>query len=525
MKRILLIIIFLCGFSLEIYPKEKHSKDLSFKRRMIEKGKRRENKYQNLSQGEFLIDSTIYYGGAPAEQHFPQIAFDGNNYLVVWEDLRNGGNIFGTRVTPEGIVLDTVGILISVAEGFQGSPSVVFGGNNYFVVWEDYRNGNSDIYGARINPEGVVLDPNGIPICTRADYQSYPSVAFDGINYFVVWIDEYYHGTIYGARVSQDGILIDTNSIRISSHEYVEALSVVFGGENYLVVWSEEENIYGARITPSGIVLDPEGILISGARDEQYYPSVAFDGINYFVVWEDWRNENVDIYGARVSQNGIVIDPRGIPISIETGDQQYPKITYGGNYYFVVWEDFRGQGDIFGTRVTTNGNVLEPSGIAISTFRGFEYEVATAFDGNNYFIVWSDARNWFSDIYGARVSLNGALLDTNNILISLGINWQTSPVVSFDGNNYFTIWTDFRNNPDIMGRRISSAGIILDTNIIISGAEDLQLYPKVDFGRDNYLVVWQDYRNGFDWDIYGARVSREGIVLDPNGIPIRSASL
>ncbi|MEO0097163.1 MAG: T9SS type A sorting domain-containing protein [candidate division WOR-3 bacterium] len=531
MKRILLLtFIFLFGFSLEISQKRKELLNRSQlrRRKLIERIK--ENRYQNFSQGEFIIDSTISYSTAANDQEFPEIAFDGNNYLVVWEDYRNGANLYGSRMTPDGITLDTVGIPISIAEGSQYYPAIVFGGNNYFVVWEDNRNGNWDIYGARITPEGVVLDPNGIPICTEENAQYSPAVAFDGNNYFVVWEDDFRNG-IWGARINQEGILIDTNGIRISPvGEIIEEPSVIFGGENYLVVWSQEGDIYGARVTPEGIVLDPNSILISGARNWQSSPAVAFDGNNYFVVWEDWRHGNDgNIYGARVSQEGVVLDPNGVPISIITADQCYPKITYGGGYYFVAWEDYRysWDGDIFGTRVTTNSNVLEPFGIAISTFPNTQWSVATAFDSNNYFIVWTDYQNGgISDIYGARVSFNGSLIDTNNILISLGINWQTYPAVSFDGNNYLALWTDFRGNySDIIGRRISSTGIILDTNNIeISNAENLQLYPKAAFDGNNYLVVWQDYRSGFDWDIYGTRVSREGVVLEPNGIPIRSAS-
>ena len=44
----------------------------------------------------------------------PAIGFDGANYLIVWQDKRNGDwDVFGSRVTPAGEVLDPAGILIS----------------------------------------------------------------------------------------------------------------------------------------------------------------------------------------------------------------------------------------------------------------------------------------------------------------------------------------------------------------------------------------------------------------------------
>ncbi|MEO0110139.1 MAG: hypothetical protein ABIL00_05145, partial [candidate division WOR-3 bacterium] len=46
----------------------------------------------------------------------------------------------------------------------QSSPSIAFDGANYFVVWVDERNYTSRIYGTRVNRNGEVLDPNGFPI-------------------------------------------------------------------------------------------------------------------------------------------------------------------------------------------------------------------------------------------------------------------------------------------------------------------------------------------------------------------------
>ena len=53
------------------------------------------------------------------------------------------------------------------------------------------------------------------------------------------------------------------------------------------------------------------------APDDQEEPSVVANGNGYFVVWADKRNYSsteYDIYGARVSATGEVLDPTGIPI-------------------------------------------------------------------------------------------------------------------------------------------------------------------------------------------------------------------
>src|SRR5262245_44232450 len=50
-------------------------------------------------------------------------------------------------------------------------PDVASDGTNYFAVWEDYRSGPSDIYGARVESDGHVVDQSGIQITRTGDYE------------------------------------------------------------------------------------------------------------------------------------------------------------------------------------------------------------------------------------------------------------------------------------------------------------------------------------------------------------------
>jgi hypothetical protein len=176
--------------------------------------------------GQVLNEFPIFI--APGGQVDVSAAFDGANYLVVWSDTRSGSpvgpdaDIVGTRVTPAGVVLDPAGIAISSARGAQSSPYVSFDGTNYFVAWEDTRNDPGafpprlDIYGTRITPDGTVLDgppaTGGIAINTADVPKQHPVIAFDGTNYLVVWDEAFHYDPptgIYAARVSTAGVLLD----------------------------------------------------------------------------------------------------------------------------------------------------------------------------------------------------------------------------------------------------------------------------------------------------------------------------
>jgi hypothetical protein len=163
--------------------------------------------------------------------------------------------------------------------------------------------------------------------------------------------------------------------------------------------------------------------------------------------------------------------------------------------------------------------VLDGSGIAISTTADWQFSPALAFDGANYLVAWSDYRSGvFPDIYGARVSPGGSVLDGGGIAISTAANSQGSPALAFDGTNYLVAWSDYRSGTsnDIYGARVSPAGSVLDgSGLAISTAANSQYSPALAFDGTNYLVAWSDYRSGTSSDIYGARVRPAGTVFEP----------
>ena len=492
---------------------------------------------QPLLEGEFLIDTSRTVLPSCGGQRYPRAAFDGENFLVVWDDSRVGSSydIYGCRVARDGTLMDPLDFVISEAPDDQTTPVVAFDGSNYLVAWRDRRSGGSDIYAARVMPSGVVLDSAGIPVALLAEEYE-PSIAFNGENYLVAWCDLSSRVTdIHGARVTRAGAVLDPQGFAITTApSYQEEPAIASDGQDFFVVWQDFRNdqadIFAARVSADGQVLDTSGVAVCLADSLQASPKVSFDGRNYLVVWMDQRGEDSSlIYAARVSPEGTVLDSAGFSASKTYAAQVYPDVAFDGSEYVVVWSDWRcGLSNVLSCRISPDGVIMDTQALVVSESEVALVESGVTVGDSFYLVLWYYCDTCFSwDVAAARVTSGGMVLDTVGIPLALSGNEQRYPVAAFDGTNFLVVWQDRRSGPDydICGMRISTEGALLDSAAIpISAAPDDQRNPGVAFDGNNYLAVWEDERHGGNGAIYAARVTVEGHVLDTAGIRLFPSS-
>lgn len=486
---------------------------------------------------EIIIDTATYQlWNSPNPR---QVAFDGENFLTVWCHTPSGavGDIWGARIDTAGNVLDT--ILICTYTDIQMQPCVAFNGTYHFVVWTDSRAGNTNsIYGARVNTSGTVLDPDGFQISTGIDFRYAPCVSAIGTGrWLVTWMDERNVQDIYGARVQNNGNVLDPNGIRISWGEEEGYAFVETDGQDCLVAWSDWRHdpnnskgtfceIYGTFLDPQGNVSPTSGILITVSPLQKNHSTAAFDinNNNYLVVWDN-TYALPDIYGRRVSPSGTILDTQAIRLTFGSEREYSPAIAFSETEYFIVWNDSRNglNTRVYGSRVTFQGVPLDSNGILIGSGTGL-YQRAIAYGDSSYLVAWTVGFGNY--ILGALVDLNGAIL-APDIPISDTFPappelWFAHPSITFDGNNYFVVWAgrDNTGDTDIKGARVRLDGTVIDKPpITISSNSALQCMPSVAYADNGiFLVTWTDARNSGELRIYGARVDTAGNVLDSAGI-------
>ena len=82
------------------------------------------------------------------------------------------------------------------------------------------------------------------PICTAVDVQDYPCAVYANDQYYVFWVDNRHHlvdsvHSVYGARVSANGTVIDPDGKLLFSNEAGYATCAAYDGTNLLVVFRD----------------------------------------------------------------------------------------------------------------------------------------------------------------------------------------------------------------------------------------------------------------------------------------------
>lgn len=263
---------------------------------------------------------------AAESQSYPKLIGDGNSgAIITWADSRKGvgeSDIYAQKISHEGTVQwKTDGVEVSNYLYYQGAPVIASDGKGGAIIaWQDVRAGNNDIYAQRINPEGEYMwTEHGIPVCSASQSQQSAVIVSDGVGGAIIIWEDLRNGNsdIYAQRVNGSGeMLWNANGVPVclaSNNQSVpSAISDNNGG--VIVAWMDSRSdasgdIYAQRLDGSGIPLWIEqGVGVCTATGTQESQVLTTDGDHgALVVWADRRNgDNYDIYAQKVDKYGII---------------------------------------------------------------------------------------------------------------------------------------------------------------------------------------------------------------------------
>jgi hypothetical protein len=368
--------------------------------------------------------------GNEYDQRSPAIAYNRSHgeYLVVnHQALSTGGSIMGARVGLDGSPFQF--FLLSTTSDYDCClyPDVTYNWTNgeYLVVWQQYNNNQSkwEIYGLFVPWDGPTFPSQSTPFLIGqwgATHLKYPKVAWNSFRneYMVVWHTE----------------------------------NVV--GNTQLGIGRRALKADGSFLNNAEYITQPN---FPGFPDLAYNPAVD----QYVVVWAQVGNHFIDIYGGKLSREGV-LQGNIFPIGEAVNEQQFPTITTNEqDRYLVVWQDDRliaGDWDIYGQFLDAGTNLVGNNfWLAVSTENETHPVVAVNGATGEYLIVYQ------------RTSLSGESIWANygNEIDGL-LNWveisagefgdNAYPAVAADMSSFYVVyewksWTP-GSSSDLYGRKI-----------------------------------------------------------------------
>ncbi|OGC77779.1 MAG: hypothetical protein A2Z27_02665 [candidate division Zixibacteria bacterium RBG_16_50_21] len=469
-----------------------------------------------------LAPSTKVNTGPANTAWKPAVAVAPNgSFIVVWEDIRAGFNAYGQFYDPSGAPIGSnfkinsdVGLLPHFA------PRVEYDGDGNLVVgWEDYRNGDGDIYFQRYDASGAPVDTNILvsPDVSNED-QYLPDLdrSFDG-RIAITYVDTRNgQPDIYVQRVSAGGAL-QGGAVKVNTDAGTnEQWDPAVGADSlfrFVISWADYRSTPAIYTQSYDSLGNTVGINIPistlNALQERNSPGIdRHRAGNYFIAWQDHRANNFDIYGQRVNASDVMTG-----VNFKLNDdllgafQKNPAIaTIPNGSFYIAWEDYRsGNADVYlrafdrlGNPLITDTKVNSDVSLTDQTFPDI-----CADESGNLLVTWLDLSS------GSRIMgqfYDGALLPNGaNVQISDGagsIVHQRPACAATGEGKFLTVWSDNRNvlvTMNIYGQLFSSPGTLSGTNFKVN--DDVSsldhLNPRVGADSNNFFAAaWQDSRSG-----------------------------
>lgn len=284
-------------------------------------------------------------------QH-PQIAVSGDNVYIVWEDTfvpnpqinivtsADGGATFG----PKRIVANPTSALTY--------PQIAISGNDlYIVLGTGGTESLSEIYFVKSTDKGETFE-EVVNLSNTHSWSRAPQIAVHGSTVYVVWQDfsdgnyEIFYrksvdkGSTFGEILNLSNTTGSSDVPEISAH-----------GNNMYIVWTEftsgfSEILY-VKSSDNGITFRNGANLSNSTSAHSIFPNILSDGEYVYIVWIDFEPGNSDVF-FRFSGNMGETFSEITNLSNSNADSSHPQIDSFGKDLYFTWEDNSpGNYDIF----------------------------------------------------------------------------------------------------------------------------------------------------------------------------------
>ena len=403
------------------------------------------------------------------------------------------------------------------------------------VLWGEYWDPNSEnILAQRIDSRGNFLwTQGGVAICPTMGNRIHPYVVSDGSGgWFILWNDN--RGgdfDIYAQRLDSGGHLMwaaDGVAIQAAEGEQTIAGAVSNGAGSIIVLWKDsDKNTIGARLIDSnaGRLWTVEGVIGNISENCQQNPGITSDGAGGMIIaWKEFEGLSCNLSNLRILRLDSTGELRwgtlGISIAEDIMGFTFQLASDGSGGAILVWEDKTdGASGIFAQRILSNGGrCWMDGGVQVCAPQDYNGSIRLVSYGSEGTIVFWGTLLGNSDIFAQRIDMSGNLLwAAEGIAVCATANEQQTVTAVPDGSGGAIVaWTDYTpGNPwvaDVCAQHITGEGVSLwpSAGLSVGSATGQQAYTRsLPDGAGGAIIAWVDSRSGKQ-SAYMQRIDRNG---------------
>jgi hypothetical protein len=479
----------------------------------------------------FLGETVLTRGG--------HIASNGNSLYLTWGDYAGTQTFaaFGSRLSPTGTLLDgPAGVRLTAPQTMTAAPRVAWDGANWAVTTL-FATHNAIV--TRVSPTGAVLNGNGTTIASSPlNLQAHANAAANGTA-VSLFIDQSGPGflvqDISAAALRADNSVTPRSVVSLAPRNQMN-VDLATGPGGFLAVYKDMQSgmnrVLAQRLDTAGIAIDDEPIMLGSTSTDRlaFSPHVAFNGSVYTVVW--WEasingSPGGGTYFRRLDAAGNPLDaaPRFLAPDL------LPDIAASGDQFLIVshHQVSTHQGSTRWWRVDADGNVVAQAPLSYTAWPRTRALDVTAV-GERWLVVWQPHFS-YNDPLGVLLASFVDRAGSQTPAVQVGYANAYAPQLATSGNNALLVHDQKTDGSyqDIWGRILNLDGTFGPPIHISDAANSSQSEPHVTWNGSEYVVAWVDHRNKQyplqpEGDIYAARVSELGVLLDPQGVPVASSN-
>ncbi len=452
-----------------------------------------------------------------SRQTAPDVAMDASgNAYAIWEDLRNGNSDVYFAYCPAGGAWGT-SVRVNDDDGLaeQRQPALAVDDTGIvYAVWADWRDGGPAVYFA-LRPALGVWSANVrvSATCVGTDIiWPRPDIGVDAsgcaqATWAVGREGNPPTSNVMSARRSAAGQWSPVTRVNDVLDCAFEPVIAVDGSGNATTLWLQSGNSDTIRSSfcPAGGDWEPSNLVSDSPVDESpQNPALAVDGDgNAYAMWGELRGSRLTYKPFGHAWSPSVAVLGGFPSDL--------AVDTSGTAY-VVWADIGSDSAIYAVTCPRGGPCTPGVRVNDSTQTGFVSRLSIGVtNGGRAHVVWEDGRNGKGDIFGSSCVVAGAWLPNVEVSDDPGAITQGAADIAVDGmGRSYVIWENYHDDRvDIRFAVREADGIWLADECVsdVSGVGSLDYYysrPRIAVDwAGNAYALWLDYRDSEFWNWRG----------------------